>query len=50
MVRKARHGTRSKYVQGCRCDSCARANRNYQREYIRARIAAGITDPHGKRL
>ncbi len=30
----AEHGTRSKYVGGCRCDPCVLANRNYQREYM----------------
>jgi hypothetical protein len=27
----AKHGTRSKYVSGCRCDDCADANRVYKR-------------------
>lgn len=30
------HGTRSKYsVDSCRCTDCTRANRDYQRSYMR---------------
>jgi hypothetical protein len=29
---KAEHGTRSKYVGGCRCDGCRKANSDYQSE------------------
>lgn len=28
----ARHGTRAKYVGGCRCDDCTDANRVYERK------------------
>lgn len=27
------HGTRRRYVHGCRCDDCARANSEWQRSY-----------------
>lgn len=27
-------GTRSKYVAGCRCEDCTRANREYQTPYM----------------
>lgn len=33
---RATHGTRSRYVAGCRCEKCNLANRDYQREYMRA--------------
>jgi hypothetical protein len=37
------HGTRYGYVYGrCRCDECRRANREYQRSYMRLQ-RAGIT-------
>ncbi len=32
---KALHGSRSKYRQGCRCADCQKANRDYQRTYMR---------------
>ncbi|GHJ59158.1 hypothetical protein NOK12_16760 [Nocardioides sp. OK12] len=32
------HGTHSAYVQGCRCDDCKTARREYMRDY-RARKA-----------
>lgn len=32
---KSEHGTRPRYVLGCRCDPCTVANRDYQREYMR---------------
>jgi len=31
------HGTRSRYVSGCRCDLCTAAERDYAREYKRER-------------
>ena len=31
MTRAAEHGTRSRYVRGCRCDDCREANRTYAR-------------------
>jgi hypothetical protein len=37
----AKHGTRRRYVEGCRCDECAEAQREYQRDY-RARRANGL--------
>lgn len=33
----AKHGTRSRYVQGCKCERCKAANRRYQRGYMRGR-------------
>lgn len=36
-VIRAECGTRSKYVSGCRCELCRKAERDYQREYKRAR-------------
>ena len=30
--RRARHGTRSKYSSGCRCEPCKQASRDYARE------------------
>lgn len=38
------HGTRTKYVAGCRCDACRQANRDYARERDRhmRRVAYGI--------
>jgi hypothetical protein len=29
---RAKHGTRSRYVRGCRCDECKQANRDYAYE------------------
>ena len=46
----AKHGTRSKYVSGCKCARCVQANRIYQREYLRARRRAGVVDSHGRLL
>jgi hypothetical protein len=37
----AKHGTRRRYVEGCRCDDCAEAQRTYQRDY-RDRKANGL--------
>ena len=32
-----KHGSRSTYVnKGCRCSSCRKANRDYQRPYMRS--------------
>lgn len=36
-VSRARCGTRSRYVAGCKCDLCMKAERDYQREYKRDR-------------
>jgi hypothetical protein len=36
-LRVAQHGTRTKYVKGCRCGLCKGANRTYQRDYMRGR-------------
>lgn len=33
------HGTRLRYVGGCRCDLCRAANRNYERKRAAARAA-----------
>jgi hypothetical protein len=38
----AKHGTRSRYLTGCRCDECKYAQRLYQRRY-RERKANGLT-------
>lgn len=47
MTRTARHGTRSKYAAGCRCQPCRQANTAYARERERrqARIRYGIEPP-----
>lgn len=54
----ARHGTRSEYKRGCRCDSCVQANTQYQRdarERARNRASgrppalAAVPDPPGSR-
>jgi len=34
MARVAEHGSRSKYVMGCRCEPCKKANRDYQRDWM----------------
>jgi hypothetical protein len=39
------HGTRVRYLDGCRCDECKAAQRAYQRRY-RERRANGETRPH----
>jgi hypothetical protein len=36
----AQHGTRHRYIDGCRCDDCKAANRDYQRD-LRWRHANG---------
>lgn len=42
----AQHGTRSKYVAGCRCEPCTVASREYNREWQRhqRRVAYGIEE------
>lgn len=35
MRKRAQHGTHSKYVLGCRCDICFKAEQAYHREYRR---------------
>jgi hypothetical protein len=40
MSRKAPHGTRARYAQGCRCAACKAENSSYQRSY-RAAKATG---------
>lgn len=37
----AEHGTRARYVKGCRCVSCTAAERTYSREYKRRRRREG---------
>jgi hypothetical protein len=37
--RSPEHGNRSRYVQGCRCEPCGLAEREYSREYHRKRRA-----------
>jgi hypothetical protein len=34
----ARHGTRTRYGAGCRCDDCVAANSSYQADYRQRRI------------
>jgi hypothetical protein len=41
-IMAARHGSRTLYGRGCRCQRCADANREYQHEYKR-RKAARVT-------
>ena len=45
------HGTRTRYVTGCRCEPCTEANRTYARERQRhqRRIAYGIEAPKPER-
>lgn len=43
-VSKKACGTRGKYVSGCRCTDCRRANSEYQKKRERMR-AAGVTNP-----
>jgi len=38
------HGSRARYVAGCRCDDCRRANREYARERARAGDWRGLVD------
>lgn len=40
-MKTAQHGSRSKYVRGCRCGLCKSANRMYQRDMMRQRRADG---------
>ena len=37
--KQASHGSRARYVKGCRCVECRKANVAYQREYVRTRTA-----------
>lgn len=57
--REAQHGTRSRYVAGCRCDDCRAAHRVYEHErrlwaktktrrIQRADVYAWLTRPVGK--
>lgn len=32
------HGTRSRYVDGCRCEACTKANRDYARNRYSAKL------------
>lgn len=41
----ARHGTRSKYVGGCRCSDCTEAHRVYA---AKRRAAKQVTPPGGR--
>ena len=45
------HGTRTRYVSGCRCEPCTEANRVYIRELDRhhRRVAYGIEEPRPER-
>lgn len=45
------HGTRHGYANlKCRCGECTKANREYQKEYLRKRVATGKVNNHGKVL
>lgn len=35
------HGTRSRYVAGCRCEACTKANRDYARNLYSAKLKEG---------
>lgn len=39
------HGTRSRYVSGCRCDECRRANREYERRRTMMKVAVECGAP-----
>jgi hypothetical protein len=41
---KKEHGTRIRYVSGCRCDACREANNAYAR-LVGKRVRAGLGDP-----
>ena len=41
----AKHGTQSRYTQGCRCVGCVEAHKLYQRDYRRQRKASGAVTP-----
>jgi hypothetical protein len=41
----AKHGTRHRYVSGCRCDDCKEANRLYQRDLRQRRAEGGPVRP-----
>ena len=47
LQRVVRHG-RGAYVAGCRCTKCCEANRIYQRDYLRNRVALGLVNHQGK--
>lgn len=47
MATNALHGSRVKYNQGCRCDPCKSANRDYNRELRNRKAAAGLPDADG---
>lgn len=38
---REQHGTRWRYVRGCRCAVCTECNREYMREYMRKRRQDG---------
>jgi DNA-binding transcriptional regulator YiaG len=46
------HGNRARYQSGCRCDPCAKANRDYRRRYERqqARARFKMGEPIASRL
>lgn len=44
------HGRGGYTWNHCRCEICVKANRDYQRKYLRARVAAKLVDGHGKVL
>lgn len=42
-------GSRYSYIfHRCRCAACTAANSAYQKDYLRRRRLAGVTDKHGK--
>lgn len=43
MPTKSEHGTRTRYVAGCRCDECGRANTVYQQKLKNRKRSASLT-------
>lgn len=44
LAQRAEHGTRTRYVAGCRCPACREANNAYAR-LVGKRVRAGLGDP-----
>lgn len=40
-----KHGTRAQYVDGCRCEDCRRANRQYQRIRYQQKKVGDYVEP-----
>lgn len=45
MASQAPHGTRTRYVRGCRCDECTEANRDYSTRQRNRRKGLGDDEP-----